>query len=418
MAGRDGISRIAFFFRKLAGPGGAERTMYEEALYCRRHGIETALYTFGLDPSALFDPPYPVEVTQLGAIPRKAGLTRRLLAEARNIRLLRRVLRRFVPDVVLCSSGVDCIDVFLATQGLDVPYASHIHGTVFWFDDRFVSSRLRYARLHRPVFDEIRDSVVGHREFVSPEAPPGTWVDRLEAEATARVLHAAIRRARVLFTPSRHMAWEVERLYGRTPIPIKGAVSPALFGYRARRDVKRALGLDGRRVVLNVNRLDPRKRVGLVLRAFALIAPEQADLHLLIGGTGPEEAQLRTLARELGVAQRVKFLGYIPEDELPDYLVACDVFVHPNWADFAISPYEALALGRKVVWSSEMEVDDDLRRGDNLFVAAPTVEDMTAAIRLALATPSRAPADLSNYTWDVYAGRVLEALQRAVGGAG
>ena len=189
--------------------------MYEEALYCRRHGIETALYTFGLDPSALFDPPYPVEVKQLGAIPRGAGLVRRLLAEARNIRLLRRALRRFAPDVVLCSSGVDCIDVFLATQGLAVPYASHIHGTIFWFDDRFVSSRLRYARLHRPVFDEIRDSVVGHREFVSPEAPPGTWVDRLEAEATARVLHAAIRRARVLFTPSRHMAWEVERLYGR-----------------------------------------------------------------------------------------------------------------------------------------------------------------------------------------------------------
>ena len=173
MAGREGVSRIAFFFRKLAGPGGAERTMYEEALYCRRRGIETALYTFGLDASALFDPPYPVEVTQLGAIPRKAGVTWRLLAEARNIRLLRRALRRFAPDIVLCSSGVDCIDVFLATRGLDIPYASHIHGTVFWFDDRFVSSRLRYARLHRPVFHEIRDSVVGHREFVSPEPPPG-----------------------------------------------------------------------------------------------------------------------------------------------------------------------------------------------------------------------------------------------------
>src|SRR3989442_1127511 len=332
MAGREGVSRIAFFFRKLAGPG-----------------------------------------------------------------------------------GLDCIDVSLATRGLDTPSASHTPGPVFWSDARFVSSRLRYARLHRPVFHEIRDSVVGHREFVSPEPPPGTWVDRLEAEAEARVLHAAIRKARVLFTLTRHMAWEVERLYGRTPIPIKGAVSPTLFGYRARRDVKRALGLDGRRVVLNVNRLDPRKRVGLVLQAFALIAPEQVDLHLLIGGTGPQEAQLPSLARELGVAQRVTFPGYIPEDELPDYLVACDVFVHPNWADFAISPYEALALRRKVVGSSEMEVDDDLRRGDNLFVAAPTVEAMAAAIRAALATPSRAPAHLSNYTWDVYAGRVLEALRRAVG---
>src|SRR5207245_9597679 len=183
---------------------------------------------------------------------------------------------------LLCASDVDGTAVFMAPQGLDVPYASHLHGTVFWFDDRFVSSRLRYARLHRPVFDEIRESVVGHREFVSPEPPPGTWIDRVEAEATARVLHAAIRKARVLFTMTRHMAWEVERLYGRTPIPIKGAVSPALFGYRARRDVKRALGLDGRRVVLNVNRLDPRKRVGLALRAFAQLASEKADLRLLI----------------------------------------------------------------------------------------------------------------------------------------
>src|SRR5256886_14324542 len=131
MATREGITRIAFFFRKLANAGGAERTMYEEALYCRRHGIETALYTFGLDPSALFDPPYAVEITQLGAIPRKAGLTRRLLAEARNIRLLRRVLRRFVPDVVLCSSGVGWIHAFLAAQGRDAPYAPPIHRTAF-----------------------------------------------------------------------------------------------------------------------------------------------------------------------------------------------------------------------------------------------------------------------------------------------
>src|SRR3989454_12396251 len=104
MATRGGISRIAFFFRKLANPGGAERTMYEEALYCRRHGIETALYTFGLDPSALFDPPYPVEVKQLGAIPRQAGLARRLLAQAPNIPLPRRALRRFAPDGVPCPS--------------------------------------------------------------------------------------------------------------------------------------------------------------------------------------------------------------------------------------------------------------------------------------------------------------------------
>src|SRR5439155_25187147 len=121
---------VAFCFGKLADPGGGERTRSEEALYPRRPGIETALYTFGLARSALFDPPYPVEVKQLGAIPRQAGLVRRLLAEARNVRLLRRALLRFAPDVVLCSSGVACIVVCLATKGLVVLFASRILGRV------------------------------------------------------------------------------------------------------------------------------------------------------------------------------------------------------------------------------------------------------------------------------------------------
>lgn len=405
-------NRIALFSRRLVNAGGAERTLYEEALSFQRNGIDAPILTFSLHARGLFDPPYPVQVTQLGNIP--SARAHAALAEARNIFLLRRALRRLQPDIVLASSDIDCIPLFIATLGLGVPYAVHMHGTIFWFDATYRRSSLRYARIHRGVYGAIRNSVIGHGEFM-PVEPPRLGVGRrLGVEVVARVLAAAVRKARVIFTLTRHMAWEVKMLYGREAIPIKGAVSRKLFGYIPSQYMKRELGLEGHRVVLNVNRLDSRKRVDLAIRAFCRLAGKYPDLVLVVGGTGPEEGRLRGLARDLGLDGRVRFVGFIPEDQLWDYLAMCDLFVHPNWAEYAISPYEALALQRKVVWSTEMEMDEDIRANQHIFAAEPTVEEFAAAMERALLTDVRTVDDLSKYTWESYTEQVIDALTVAV----
>jgi len=406
------LRRIVLFFRRMVHVGGAERTMFEEALYFQRKGIEASILTFSHSREALFDPPYPVRVTQLGSI--SGGRLHGLLAEGRNILLLRRALRRLRPDIVLASSGIDCIVLFFATLGLGIPYAAHIHGTIFWFDSRFFTSWLRYATIHKGVYDEIRASVIGHREFVPATPPPMGPVRRIAVEIVARTLAASIRKARVLFTLTRHMAWEVKRLYGRDAIPIKGAVSRRLLTYVPRQDKRHELGLDGQRIVLNVNRLDARKRVELAIRAFDRLAAVHPDIHLVVGGTGPEESRLKDLVSKLGRDQRITFVGFIPEIELADYLAMCDVFVHPNWAEFAISPYEALALQRKVVWSSEMEMEDDIGGSGHVFSASPTVEGFAEALDRALRADVRTVVDLSRYTWEAYAEQVLRGLMRGV----
>ncbi len=401
-------SRIVLFSRRLVNAGGAERTLYEEALAFQRKGIAAPILTFSLHARGLFDPPYPVQVTQVGNIP--SARAQAALAEVRNIFLLRRALRRLRPDIVLASNDIDCIPLFIATLGLGVPYAVHIHGTIFWFDATYRRSALRYARLHRGVYDAIRNSVIGHGEFM-PAEPPRLGVGRrLAVEIGARVLAAAVRKARVIFTLTRHMAWEVKMLYGREAIPIKGAVSRRLFGYIPSQNMKRELGLEGHRVVLNVNRLDSRKRVDLAIRAFCRLAGKYADLVLVVGGTGPDEGRLRGLARDLGLDGRVRFAGFIPEDRLWDYVASCDLFVHPNWAEYAISPYEALALQRKVVWTTEMEMDEDIRANQHIFAADPTVEEFAAAMERALLTDVRTVDDLSNYTWESYTEQVIDAL--------
>ncbi len=75
-------------------------------------------------------------------------------------------------------------------------------------------------------------------------------------------------------------------------------------------------------------------------------------VQLLLGGTGPLTEQLRIEARECGVAERVHFVGHIPEGDLPAYYQACDLFCLPsvNQAEaFGIVQVEAMASGKAVV---------------------------------------------------------------------
>lgn len=90
------------------------------------------------------------------------------------------------------------------------------------------------------------------------------------------------------------------------------------------------------------------KGFGFLIRALASLT--QAEL--LLGGQGPLSDELRRTAREAGVADRVHFLGRIPETELPAYYHACDVFCLPSVERseaFGIVQIEAMAAGKPVV---------------------------------------------------------------------
>ena len=84
-------------------------------------------------------------------------------------------------------------------------------------------------------------------------------------------------------------------------------------------------GLAGRFVVLFLSRLVKRKGADTVIRAIAATR----DAVAIIGGAGPEAAALERLSRELGVTDRVTFVGLVPDERLPEYYAAADVFCMP-----------------------------------------------------------------------------------------
>jgi len=93
------------------------------------------------------------------------------------------------------------------------------------------------------------------------------------------------------------------------------------------------------------------KGFDILIKALVRLGPE---VRLLLGGIGPLRETLERLARELGVAERVAFLGLIPDADLPAYYQASNLFCLPslNQAEaFGIVQVEAMAAGCPVVGS-------------------------------------------------------------------
>lgn len=382
--------KIAIFISELVNPGGAERLAVKEAKYFEKKGINVKIYTFKLSEIALFGCKVNVEV-----IDAKNPI--------KKVILLRKKLKEFRPNLIIAHSYWDAEFIYLATLFTGIPYITHIHGTLFWFDNRL--DLRKYGWIFRKVFDEIRNSLQGHREFI-PTNPKISIKDKIKLNILAILDYIAVRKSKAVITLTDRLRWEIKKLYGIDSIVARGCLDKEIFNYKPKKDIKKELGLINKRIILNIGRLDPRKRIDLLIKAFSKICKKYDDVVLLIGGIGEEEKKLKKLVKDLQIEDKVIFLGYIPEDELFDYYSACDVFAFPSWTSSGITPYEALALGKKVVWTSE--ADEPVLSLPHVFVANPTVDEFAKALEKALNTNINGKIDLSQYTWDKYFEKVYK----------
>jgi glycosyltransferase involved in cell wall biosynthesis len=138
--------------------------------------------------------------------------------------------------------------------------------------------------------------------------------------------------------------------------------------------------------LLYVGRLDPRKGVETAVEAMALL-PAQARLDLIGGWDAREEARLRDVARDLGVADRVRFAGHRGRHEIAAAYAACDAVVFPViWEEpWGLVPLEAMARGRPVAATGRGGSGEYLRDGENcvLFEAGDARALAAAVGRLA-----------------------------------
>jgi len=125
----------------------------------------------------------------------------------------------------------------------------------------------------------------------------------------------------------------------------------------------------GSPTVLFVGRLDAEKNVHELLEAAAVLPP---DVHVELVGDGSERHRLAALAARLGIAERVRFHGFVPDEELVRAYRRCDVFCMPGTAELqSLATMEAMAAGRPVVAADAMALPHLVRPGHNGWLYPP-----------------------------------------------
>jgi len=126
----------------------------------------------------------------------------------------------------------------------------------------------------------------------------------------------------------------------------------------------------GEAVLLAVGKLQEQKGYPVLLRALALVLKQVPSTRLLIAGEGPLQSKLEMLAAELGVADKVSFLGFVRD--VGSLLLAADVFVMASYFEgHPIALLEAMAAARPVVATSVGGVPEIVRQGETGLLVPP-----------------------------------------------
>jgi glycosyltransferase involved in cell wall biosynthesis/peptidoglycan/xylan/chitin deacetylase (PgdA/CDA1 family) len=178
--------------------------------------------------------------------------------------------------------------------------------------------------------------------------------------------------------------------------------------------------------VLFAGRLLAHKNVDILIRAVAIAADGRPGLRCTIVGEGPERLALERLAGDLGVSEGVRFVGFLPNDELYSTMKSSGVFVLPSDREgFGLVLLEASTCGLPVI--TVRHPNNAARHlvleGKNGFLAALGAADIARVILLALSQretmdPRAATEEAGlSLDWDSVARSVANALLEAAGDA-
>ncbi|MEL7672197.1 MAG: glycosyltransferase family 4 protein [Chloroflexota bacterium] len=198
---------------------------------------------------------------------------------------------------------------------------------------------------------------------------------------------------------------------------IYNALAPdAAASARSPDEARAELGLPPGPLLLTVARLTAWKGVDALLRALARVP----DARLLIAGDGPEEARLRALATQLGLTERVQFLGRVDRSALAVYFRAVDYTVlYSGYEGLPHVLLESLQSGTPVIASDKGGNPEVVYHDENgLLVPYPDEDALVTALDTAFSGETRARlaagtgAGLERFRWTALVEQTASLLKR------
>jgi glycosyltransferase involved in cell wall biosynthesis len=222
-------------------------------------------------------------------------------------------------------------------------------------------------------------------------------------------------------------ARQLPRILGHPVTNITKGVDSMLFSPEGP-SVRSELGFGDAPVVLSVSRLVPIKNVGLFVDAIAVARNRRPDVRAVVVGDGPIESALKQRASALGIADAIRFAGYVDQQTLPRWYRAADVFALTS--DFDNSPnvvLEAMAAGLPVVATDVGGVSEFVdapsggalvQKGDAAAMGTEILALLNDSLRRRTAGSFNRLRATTRFSWRTSAEQLLEAYRSAMAARG
>ncbi len=235
------------------------------------------------------------------------------------------------------------------------------------------------------------------------------------------------RAATLIVTISKYSQQKIVEFYSVDPEKIRivpNGVDPQRFkpDFEGCEKFRQRIGASGRRTVLFVGRLIPRKGLSYLIEAARIVAKEYMDVLFLIVGDGPLRSQLEAQVKEANLEGNFKFQGDVAETELPRFYNCADVFVLPSIQEGqGIVLLEAQASAVPVVAFNVTGVTEAVVNGETSLLTEPDAGRLAEGIlkllgddllRQKMGAGGREHI-LKELTWDVCAQRMLSVYREA-----
>ena len=253
----------------------------------------------------------------------------------------------------------------------DVIHVNHPYG-VNW--EGLIASRLLGKPLvgtnHTPIREFImRYGPIRARWFVKLNVRYDTWF---------------FNQCNFVSSPSKSIFAEMEHFNRKIPHEmVSNPLYPERFKPRTdRAAIRKRYGLSGF-VLLYTGRLAEEKNVDMMIRAAALLKKGIPDIMCAIVGSGKQRVNLEALAKNLGIASSVKFLGFLKDEELPLAYNAADTFVVMSSAETqCMSMMNGMLSELPVLAANCWGLKDYVSEGKNGFLIEPgNLEALAAKIK-------------------------------------